>query len=113
MKLDATKFKPFILPASDFKITVSNPYVRTSSPWIFNLDVATPLEYSCHIKVLLPNDLRYSKENIRVRSTKIFKSARGRSSLLRDEFCDSSDPTTIGCQQYPADKLLTSEDEPR
>ncbi len=43
-----------MLQPENFKITMGSSEVGTFSPWIFNLDVTTPLDEICYIKVLLP-----------------------------------------------------------
>lgn len=72
LTFDATQYTPVILPQRNFKITVGDPVVQAWSQWIFNLDVPTPLESDCFIKVLLPSDLEYNSTDIVVRGTKIF-----------------------------------------
>ena len=62
--LDATSFLPVQLPPDNFKITTGSPTVGTYSPWVFNLDVTTPLEVGCYIKVLLPTDLAYDFQSV-------------------------------------------------
>jgi len=77
---DATAFTPVMLAPENFKITVGNPIVGSYSPWIFNLDVSTPLEQVCFIKVLLPTDIAYDFQA--ALATKIFRSSRGTDVLL-------------------------------
>lgn len=59
LSFDATELQPVKLDASDFKVQPGVRQVGTFSMWIFNLDVTTPLEESCFIKVRLPTDLEY------------------------------------------------------
>jgi hypothetical protein len=80
---DATAFTPVLLDPSNFKITVGDPTVGSYSPWIFNLDVTTPLNKICYIRVYLPQDIAYDFQSVRV--TKIFKSERNSGVLLNSE----------------------------
>jgi hypothetical protein len=72
-----------LLAPENFKITVGNPIVGSFSPWIFNLNVDTPLDEICYIKVLLPQDIDYDFQT--VLATKIFRSSRGTDQLLYSE----------------------------
>lgn len=68
--LDARHFSPVLLDPSNFIITIGDATVATYSPWIFNLDVTTPLDRSCYFKFKMPRDLDRKFESVFV--TKIF-----------------------------------------
>ena len=57
-----------------FTVTLVDPKITEPSSMILNIDVPTPLDEGCYIKVILPDDLLWTEHARKILTTKIFKS---------------------------------------
>lgn len=64
LKFDATQLKPIIMPVSSFTVDPTNSMISTYSTWSLSLQVNIPLQTECYIKIYLPPDLDYRRENM-------------------------------------------------
>lgn len=62
--LDASKYKPTIIPTDFLKIQPRNMQIGTSSQWTFFLKVHIPVELGCYVKLYYPNDLEFDYQQI-------------------------------------------------
>ena len=58
--LDATLFRPTIIPQEALRIQPSNLEIGTKSQWTIFLTVPIPMELGCYIKVYYPADLVFT-----------------------------------------------------
>lgn len=65
VSLDATNFKPAIIPVQDFTINPSNLMISTYSEWRLNLKVNVPLMPDCWVQIFLPTDFKYRPDLIK------------------------------------------------
>lgn len=97
--LDTSQYSAVTIVTSNFHVTLSDPLINTPSWLILNLDVPTPLDETCYIKITLPRDLQAQDPLEKVVVSKIFKTTF-RDELEAGEFCQSKNPPSGACRGF-------------
>jgi hypothetical protein len=65
VQLDASNFKPAIIPTQGFSISPTIFKIAESSIWTISIsDFPIPLQKECYIRITVPKDLKYDNVNM-------------------------------------------------